>query len=155
MKAINLSYGKTLENKAQVDDNQREGSQYKNGGLPLRWVRAPWWKCLMNMLLLEMCMENGVFCCRTCSVLFLLQTVDETKKMKQKKPHKLGNISCVDKQTSLDNSGKTFANQHTVAPVKTCRLFPLWTPADTFLMPCLARRTFIQWITTKSLLFSW
>lgn len=36
MKAINLSYGKTLENKAQVDDNEREGSQYKNGGLPLR-----------------------------------------------------------------------------------------------------------------------
>lgn len=98
----------------------------------------------MNMLLLEMCMENGVFCYRTFSVLFLLQTVDETKKTKQKKPHKLGNISCVDKQTSLDNSGKTFANQHTVAPVKTCRLFPLWTPADTFLMPCLARRTFIQ-----------
>lgn len=44
------------------------------------------------------------------------------------------NISCADEQTSLNNSSKAFANQHAVAPVKTCRLFPLfeWTPAGTF-----------------------
>lgn len=56
-------------------------------------------------------------------------TVDKTKKEKKKQ-------NCVDKQTSLNNSGETFANQHTVEPVKRCRLFPPWTPAGTFLMLC-------------------
>lgn len=41
MKAINLSYGKTLENKAQVDDNQREGSQYKDKSVSLHWAHSP------------------------------------------------------------------------------------------------------------------
>lgn len=56
------------------------------------------------------------------------------------------NISCADKQTSLNNSSKAFANQHTVAPVKTCRLLPVfeWTPAGTF-DAALASRAFLQW----------
>lgn len=35
MKTINLSYGKTLENKAQVDDNQSQGSQSNDGSVSL------------------------------------------------------------------------------------------------------------------------
>lgn len=63
------------------------------------------------------------------------------------------NISCADKQTSLNNSSKAFANQHTVAPVKTCRLFPLfeWTPAGTF-DAVLASCAFIQWKTSHTCL---
>lgn len=55
------------------------------------------------------------------------------------------NISYSDKQTSLNNSSKTFANQQAVAPVKTCRLFPLfeWTPAGAF-DAVLALCAFIQ-----------
>lgn len=50
---------------------------------------------------------------------------------------------------------KTFANQHALVPVKTCRLFLLfeWTPAGTF-DAGLAQRAFIQWITSESHLFS-
>ena len=65
--------------------------------------------------------------------------VDKTERNGKKNKKK----NCVDKQTSLNNSGKTFANQHAVAPVKTCRLFPLWTPADIF-DAALALCTFIQ-----------
>lgn len=68
--------------------------------------------------------------------------------IQQQQQQKKSNISYADKQTSLNNSSEAFANQHTVAPVKTCRLFPLfeWTPAGTF-DALLALCAFIQRIT--------
>lgn len=134
MKTINLSYGKTLENKAQVDDNWSSGSQSKDGSvssssraLMEASDQAVWTECGMFY-----CTAEPLWVCFFGGYLVRMQTVDKTKKKKKKKKKKRKRV---DKQTSLKNSGKTFANQHTVAPVKTCRLFPLSTPGDTFLMP--------------------
>lgn len=57
MKTINLSYGKTLENKAQVDDNRSSGSQSKDGSV------SSGSRALMEASDQAVWTECGMFCC--------------------------------------------------------------------------------------------